>query len=149
MRAKAPSCAGAIGLLLALAPAGSRASECQRSDFEAVVGQAAEVLRELNGVKRPDFQAQLRQLKEKRGWSHAQFLEAASPFVQDEEIAGFDERTTVTLQKIESMGAEGARANVADCGRLAEVRGHMATLVEVQKLKWDHMFAKLKRELEK
>ncbi len=45
------------------------AAACKRADFEAVVDEAAAVLRDLNLKNKPAFQDKLRQLKDKRGWS--------------------------------------------------------------------------------
>src|ERR1700730_8105308 len=56
------------------APATPRgaAKECAKADFEAVVDDAAAALRDLNLKNKPNFQEKLRQLKDKRGWSHDQ-----------------------------------------------------------------------------
>ncbi len=123
------------------------AQTCSRADFEAVVGDAAAALRELNQSNKPKFQAQLRQLKEKRGWDHDQFLEAAAPIVQDDKIADFDGRSSAFLARIEQLGAEGAQAATPDCKRLTEVNASMKALVDVQKEKWAYMFAKVAAEL--
>jgi hypothetical protein len=130
-------------------PLPAAADTCTRADFEAVVGEAAEALRKLNSENKPGFQARLRQLKAKRGWSHDQFLAAAAPLVQDEKISGFDTRSSAFLARIEQLGQEGARAAQPDCGRLAEVRQSMQDLVVVQKQKWGYMFAKVDAELAK
>ncbi|MEZ5853482.1 MAG: hypothetical protein R3D67_01580 [Hyphomicrobiaceae bacterium] len=123
------------------------AQTCSRADFEAVVGEAAAALRSLNQTNKPNFQAQLRRLKEKRGWSHDQFLEAAAPIVQDDKIAEYDGRSSSFLARIEQLGAEGAQAATPDCKRLTEVHASMQELVKVQKEKWAYMFKKVEAEL--
>lgn len=130
------------------ASASARAEGCARGDFEAVVGEAAAALRSLTQKNKPVFQARLRQLKEKRGWSHDQFLKEASPLVQDETIARYDEQSSEFLAMIESMGAS-APASDASCKALGEVRAHMRSLVEVQQAKWTYMFGKVDQELGK
>ena len=123
------------------------AQSCTRADFEAVVGEAAAALRELNQSNKPNFQAQLRRLKEKRGWNHDQFLEAAAPIVQDDRIADYDGRSSAFLARIEQLGSEGAQAATPDCKRLIEVHTSMQALVNVQKEKWAYMFKKVEVEL--
>ncbi|MFV0298351.1 MAG: hypothetical protein ACK5JT_19790 [Hyphomicrobiaceae bacterium] len=118
-------------------------------EFEAAVGTAASALRSLNKVNKPNFQAKLRQLKEKRGWNYDQFLTLAAPIVQDPAIAAFDARSSDFLARIEQMGAEGAQAAVPDCGRLKDVHQIMDKLVDVQKEKWSYMFRKIDDELKR
>ena len=71
---------GVIALLLAAFNAACALAEtpCSKADFEAVVDEAAAALRSLNHQNTPQFQARLRQLRDKRGWSHEQFLLEAS-----------------------------------------------------------------------
>ena len=123
------------------------ADACTRADFEAAVGEAAQALRDLNQANKPGFQAKLRQLKAKRGWSHDQFLAEAAPIVQDQRIAGYDDQSAAFLARIEQLGAEGTSAAAPDCSRLAEVRQSMTSLVEVQKAKWAYMFERVGSEL--
>ena len=122
---------------------------CEKTDFEAVVTEAATALRDLNQKNKPPFQARLKDLKERRGWSYDQFLKEAAPLVQDAKIAEFDERSAAFLEKIQSMGAEGASAGQPQCSALSEVRGVMQALVEVQKDKWFYMFGKIEQELKR
>jgi hypothetical protein len=129
-------------------PGGVRAAEtCSRDDFVAVVDEAAAALRELNLKNRPNFQERLRQLREKRGWSHDDFLREAAPFVRDDNITVFDRQSEEFLGKITSLGQEGGQARVPDCELLKALRGHMRALIEVQQAKWSYMFEKLGRAL--
>lgn len=125
------------------------AQTCSRADFEAVVGQAAEALRELNQTNKPGFQSKLRQLKVKRGWNHDTFLLEAAPIVQDATIAGYDSHSSGILARIEQLGAQGASAAEPDCRLLDDVRQSMQALVQVQKTKWTYMFGKVEAELRK
>lgn len=125
------------------------AAACQRADFEAVVDEAAAVLRDLNLKNKPTFQDKLRVLKDKRGWSHDQFMKEAAPFVLDEKIAEYDQTSTDLLAEISTLGQEGADAATPDCKLLEELRSRMKTLVESQTAKWTYMFGKLDAELAK
>ncbi len=44
------------------------------------------------------------QLKDKRNWSHDQFLKEAAPFVRDDEIAGYDQKSEELLARITGGG---------------------------------------------
>jgi hypothetical protein len=117
--------------------------ECAKSDFEAVVDEAAAALRDLNMKNKPEFQEKLRQLKDKRGWSHDQFLKDATPYVRDDKIAVFDQDSERLLNDISSLGQEGADAKTPDCALLLELRARMDVLVTTQTSKWTYMFEKL------
>lgn len=144
-------CGGLLILVLACLAAGSGeaiAQACAKGDFEAVVDEAAGALRALNQQNTPGFQGKLRQLKEKRGWSHDEFMSNAAPFVRDETIAGFDGKSEDLLARITSGGQTGA-SGAPDCNLLKDLRGQMDALVETQKAKWGYMFNKLDQELKK
>jgi hypothetical protein len=120
---------------------------CKKAEFEAVVDDAAAALRDLNLANKPRFQDKLRQLKDKRGWSHDQFLELAAPFVSDDAISVYDRKSEDLLTEISSLGQEGAEAKTPDCGLLLELRARMKLLVETQTAKWSYMFDKIEKEL--
>ena len=116
---------------------------CGKSDFEAVVDEAAGALRDLNMQNKPTFQEKLRQLKDKRGWSHDVFLKEAAPYVRDDKIAVYDQESERLLSDISSLGQEGADAPTPDCALLADLKGRMKSLVDTQTAKWSYMFQKL------
>ncbi|HJZ32042.1 MAG TPA: hypothetical protein VKF35_13085 [Hyphomicrobiaceae bacterium] len=142
---------GLITLLLALASPLQAVAEaaCSRADFEAVVDEAAAALTTLNHENTPQFQARLRQLKDKRGWSHEQFLVEAAPFVRDDAIASFDQKSEDFLARITQGGQSQATAVSLNCALLGELRGSLAALVATQKAKWAYMFDKLNAEIGK
>jgi hypothetical protein len=142
---------GVAALLAALVSAGTglaQAPSCTKGDFEGVVDEAAGALRKLGQQNTPSFQGRLRQLKDKRGWSHDEFLKEAAPFVRDDTIAGFDQKSEEFLLRITSGGQAGA-SEAPDCALLAELRATMKVLVETQQAKWAYMFAKIDKELAK
>ena len=138
-------------LILSLAlPAGAGrllAQTCSKSEFEAVVDEAGAALRNLNQHNTPAFQAKLRLLRDKRSWTHDQFLKQATPFVRDERIAGFDRKSEELLARITTDSQPPSPGKAADCALLAELRASMQTLIETQKAKWSYMFEKIDKEL--
>lgn len=146
------ACVGAA--VVCLASLGARGAvaqgpACTRMQFEAAVSDAAGALRNLNAQNRPSFQGKLRALKDKRGWTHSQFLKKATPLVQDAKIAQFDKESGEFLGTIQSMGAEGASAKEPDCARLTDVKAHMQALVASQQAKWTYMIERIDQELAK
>lgn len=145
------ACGAALGVIAALlalsGTAWAQQEACTKADFEAVVEGAAGGLRDLNSKNRPAFQEKLRQLKDKRSWSHDQFLKEAAPFVRDDKISEFDQKTEELLSTISSLGQEGAQAKTPDCALLHELRARMTVLVDVQTQKWAYMFGKIDGEL--
>ena len=122
---------------------GAQEAACAREDFESVVDEAAEALRTLNRQNKPTFQENLRQLKDKRGWSHEEFLEKAVPYVRDDQINVFDRKSQQLLNEISTIGSEGSAAERPDCAVLIELRARMKVLVKTQTDKWSYMFGKL------
>jgi hypothetical protein len=125
------------------APDGAPGQVCGKADFEAVVDDAAGALRDLNLQNKPAFQEKLRQLKDKRGWSHDAFLKEAAPFVRDDKIAVYDQESERLLADISTLGQEGAEAPTPDCTLLGGLKTRMQTLVDTQTAKWTYMFQKL------
>lgn len=130
-------------------PPAATPGTCTKSEFESAVDEAAEKLRDLNNTHRPTFQAKLRQLKDKRAWDNDQFLKEAAPFVKDDQITIFDDKSNELLASISTMGQEGANASEPNCKMLADLRSLMGVLVETQGAKWTYMFQKLDTELAK
>ena len=143
-------CAFGVALALACTIAGANiaaAQTCERAEFEAVVDGAAETLRTLTQKFSPAFQAKLRQLREKRGWSQEQFLAEGARFVRDEKTTEFDEKSEQLLAEINSTGNTGSAK--PDCTLLVKLKGAMQSLVETQNAKWAYMFGKIDSELGK
>jgi len=139
----------AIILLMAcLCPIAAYAETCTKENFEAVVDDAAAALNELNAKHKPEFQAQLRRLKDMHGWDHDTFMKNAIPFVRDEQIVRYDQETADHLARLSSLGEEGSSSAVPNCSLLVEVRETMDSLVAAQSAKWAYMFEKIERALE-
>ena len=133
-------CAGASKAL-------AQAAQCSKGDFEAVVDEASASLRDLAKQNTPQFQGKLRQLKDKRAWSNDQFMKEAEPYVRDDAIAGFDQKSEEFLARITSGGQSQSASSKPDCALLLELRAAMKALVDTQRGKWSYMFDKLDKEL--
>ena len=67
--------------------------------------------------------------------------------MQDERIAGYDQRSNDLLNKLNSMGEAGAAASTPDCKLLETCVATMKSLIDTQIEKWAYMFAKIERGL--
>lgn len=135
--------------VVSLSAAAQQAATCAKTDFEAVVDNAAEALRNLNQQHKPEFQERLRALKDKRGWGHDQFMKEAAPFVKDDKITAYETRSFQLLDEISTLGQDGAAAATPDCALLIELEARMKLLVDIQTEKWTYMFAKIDAEMAK
>ena len=140
--------AALLGVMLAGAgvsrAVAQRPATCTKSDFEAVVDEATQVLVAINNENKPKFQAKLRALKDKRGWTQDQFLKEAAPFVRDRETIRFDRQSEQLLAELTTLGEEGAgSADAPDCNLLQRLDQTMKSLVQAQQAKWDYMFKKV------
>lgn len=146
--ARASAAALSVSFVLSIAaPSASQEAGCTRQAFESIVGQSAAALRDLSSKNRPLFQTKLRELKDKRGWTHDQLLKQGAPIVQDEQTDAYDKQSAALLADIERMGAEGSAAPTPNCAALAQLRDRMVSLVEAQKQKWAYLIEKVDREL--
>jgi hypothetical protein len=143
----------AVAVLAASGPmpraSAQETASCAKAEFESVVDEAAGALRDLNNKSRPEFQDKLRQLKDKRRWDNDQFMKEAAPFVKDDQIQVFENKSNELLASISSMGQEGASAKVPDCAMLTSLRDLMRLLIDTQVAKWSYMSKKLEDELAK
>jgi hypothetical protein len=137
-------------LLTVVTNAPAAAQSCDRAEFETVVTKASETLRDLTAEKKPVFQAKLRGLMEKRGWTYDQFVKEAAPLVADDKVSAYDQASADLLSKINRMG-EAGRTDTApgagpDCALLQDLRATMTALVATQTEKWTYLFTKLDAE---
>ncbi len=111
-----------------------------------MVDRSGQALRELNSKNAPKFQARLRELKIKRDWNESAFLVNARPFVDDDQIAAYDEKSGQLLASINSLGGDEPSAP-PDCALLDELTNQLNSLVAVMLAKWNYMFEKLEKAL--
>jgi hypothetical protein len=148
-RAMLAPLAGLLPLALSVGAFAQAPATCARADFEAVVDDAGEALRQLTQKNSPQFQAKLRSLKEKRGWNSEQFMAEGTRFVRDDKIAALEERSTTLLAKINGAGGEAGTQATVDCKRLDSLKSDLAALVALQQEKWTYMFTNIEAELAK
>lgn len=133
-----------LALFLTPVPNALASGVCAKAEFEAVVDEASTTLVDLAQKNTPAFQARLRALKDKRGWTNEQFLTEGARFVRDDAIQSFDNKSQALLMQINAD-----TGGTADCNVLAALRQALATLVETQAAKWAYMFKSVDAELAK
>jgi len=117
-------------------------SACKSEDFAAAVDKSGAALRAFNGEAMPKLQAKLKQLKDKRGWTEADYEEKALASVKDDHTAKLDAEAEDLIVKIDQLGRPPERGQ-PDCAQLTELEAAGIELLAVMKAKSDYMLAKL------
>jgi hypothetical protein len=125
---------------------GARAATCTAEDFAAAVDRSGASLRDFNGKAMPKVQDKLKLLKDRKGWSDADFIENSMHALRDDRSAQLDAEAEGLLVKIDELGRPPEGAPI-DCGKLAEIDLTTAKLLQVMKAKSDYTLAKLDAEL--
>ena len=91
------------------AMSGTAAALCSKEDFGKAVDQAGAALRKLNADNAPRLRAKMRELKDHKAWSDADFEEKALAAVQDERIEAYNAQANDLLAKLDALGNDRAR----------------------------------------
>jgi hypothetical protein len=138
------------------------AGNCGREALAAVVSEAGAELTAMNEANTRHFQDKLKQLKASQGWSDADYVSKATPFVKDEAIAGFDARHGDLLAQVPNLSAPGhsvaslaaaapafAASAPEGCPMAEKLRALMNDVVDNSRAKWTYMLGKVDEALEK
>jgi hypothetical protein len=129
--------------------------KCDQAAFATVVSEASAQLTALNDASKKSFHGKLQALKSREGWSDADFVAKATPFVKDENIAAFDDANKALLAKVPQLGGPSTvTASIAafpgadnqdakHCAMLGELRGLMTQVIENTRAKWAYMLGKI------
>ncbi|NJM34616.1 MAG: hypothetical protein HC850_07775 [Rhodomicrobium sp.] len=138
--------------------AAAATEDCSREAFSQVVGETSAALTAMNESQKQGFQAKLSALKQRKGWTDADYVAKAASYVRDDRIAALDVKIQSLLAKIPELGASapalaGATPPAKDmapahCDMLAKLRGVMAEVIENNRAKWVYMTEKLDGALE-
>lgn len=149
----------AVLLIFSLTLVEAEAAECERDAFAKVVSEAGAELTAMNDANKRDFQAKLKALRARKGWSDEDYPAKAAPLVRDERMAAYDAQTQALLAKVSELGAPAQTAALAGalpaigggeaqrCDMLAKLRALMAEVVAANRAKWAYMLAKIDAEL--
>src|SRR5262245_39186658 len=121
---------------------GAAAALCSKEDFGRAVDQAGAALRKLNADNAPRLRAKMRELKDRKGWSDADFEEKAMAAVQDERIEAYNAQANDLLAKLDALGSL-EPANEADCSKLQELGAAGLELQATIKAKAAYTLSKL------
>lgn len=131
------------------------AEDCGRDALTGIVNEASAQLNSMNDANKKRFQEKLQVLKAKSGWSDADFVAKATPFIKDDRIAGFDAENRALLARVPELGGGTSVASLAAatpdvslngegrCGMGSALRQLMNAVVENSRAKWTYMFGKL------
>ena len=124
----------------------AEAAQCSKDDFGKAVDQAGAALRKLNADNAPRLRAKMRELKERKGWSDADFEDKALSAVQDERIEAYNAQANDLLAKLDTLGSI-EPASDADCGKISELSAASLELQATIKAKTAYTLSKLDQML--
>jgi hypothetical protein len=128
-----------------------QAQDCSREALAGIVNEASAQLTTINDTAKTRFQEKLQALKAKSGWSDAEFVAHATPFIKDDRIATFDAENKALLARVPEIGAGTSVASLAGvtpdlndgrsgrCRMADELRQLMSAVVENSRAKWAYM----------
>jgi hypothetical protein len=138
-----------ILLALALGLGGfsvAEAAQCSKDDFGRAVDQAGAALRKLNADNAPRLRAKMRELKERKAWSDADFEDKAMAAVQDERIEAYNAQANDLLAKLDTLGSIEPTSE-ADCSKIGELSAASLELQATIKAKTTYTLSKLDQML--
>jgi hypothetical protein len=142
-------------IVLFSAHASVQAQDCGRDALAGIVSEASAQLTTINDAGKMRFQEKLQALKAKSGWSDAEFIAHATPFIKDDRIAAFDAENKALLARVPEIGAGTSVASLASvtpdlndgrsgrCRMAGELRQLMSAVVENSRAKWSYMQGRL------
>jgi len=122
------------------------AAACAREDFAHTVDRAGAALRQINAENAPRLRAKMRQLKDARGWSDADFEAKAYEALQDERLAALDAQANDLLARLDQLGTVEPGAE-PDCAKLQELMAASLELQATVKTKAAYTLSKLDQML--
>lgn len=130
-----------------------QAQDCGRDALAGIVNEASAQLTAINDTAKARFQEKLQSLKAKSGWSDAEFVARATPFIRDDRIAAFDAESKALLARVPEVGAgtsvafasatPGLKLGDGRCRMAEELRQLMSAVVENSRSKWAYMHGRL------
>jgi len=116
---------------------------CDAGAFRDAVASASASITKLHEANGKIFQENLAKLRTISGWSDADYVTKATPFVKDETTLALDGANQTLLAKVQSLEASNASTEAGRCAMLAEVKLTMEKVVANAAAKWEHMLAKV------
>ena len=134
----------AVIIPLMIAPAaGAQSQTCDAAAFRSVVSAASASISELHEKNNKIFQEKLQKLKAASGWSDADYVAKATPFVKDDVTASLDAANQTLLAKVQSFNGEQAGSDAGRCSMLQELKSLMQQVVANTDTKWQHLISKV------
>ncbi len=121
-------------------------ANCSQADFDTVVDQAGENLRNYNRKATPKLQAKLGTLKKQKKWQKVKTDAEILERLHDNKLALLDTEANSLLTTIDTLG-QTSEAATPDCKQLSELKSASAKLLSVMKTKSDYLIQKIDKEI--
>jgi len=120
----------------------AHAADCKAEDFAVAVDKSGAQLRAFNADALPKLQEKLKQLKDRKHWTDADYEEKAMASVRDERTAKLDADAEDLIVKIDQLGRP-PESGPIDCTKLTELEAAGIELLAVMKAKSTYTLSKL------
>lgn len=131
--------------LAATLPAAAWSQTCTRAQLADAVDKTGASLRKVTTETAPQLQAKMRQLKERKGWSDADYEEQAVALISDKRLADLDQQASDLIARIDTLGTP--KSDDVNCATIAELEAAGAELIATVRTKASYAIAKLDQAL--
>lgn len=132
-------------LCVVAAPASAQTDTCQTEQFNTVIDDTGEYLREFSAKRRPLLHEKFAKLSVQKNWPKEAAIDRGYQFVQDKQTAELDKRGRQLLIELDQVGD---RSNTeplcTDLSKLKKIAFELKTITEA---KFKHMMARVDTEL--
>lgn len=135
----------AAALACVLAPSLARAQTCTRAQLAEAVDKTGASLRKVTTETAPQLQSRMRQLKERKGWSDADYEEQAVALISDKRLADLDQQASDLVARIDALGTP--KGDDVNCATIAELEATGAELIATVRTKASYAIGKLDQAL--
>lgn len=131
--------------LAASLPAAAWSQTCTRAQLAEAVDKTGASLRKVTTETAPQLQAKMRQLKERKGWSDADYEEQSVALISDKRLSELDQQASDLVAKIDTLGTP--KGDDVNCATIAELEAAGAELIATVRTKASYAMAKLDQAL--
>lgn len=117
------------------------AAACAPADLARAVDRAGAALRSVNAESMPLVQSKMRQLRDSKGWTRADWESDAMAMVSDERLAQLDVQASELLDRIDQLSKTRGESGVS-CASITEIESTGIELVATLRAKTSHMIAR-------
>lgn len=136
----------AAALAAVTLPGTAWAQTCTRAQLADAVDRTGAALRKVTSETTPQLQAKMRLLKERKGWSDADYEDQATALISDQRLSELDQQGSDLVARIDTLGTPKGEEAVS-CATIAELEAVGAELIATVRTKASYALGKLDQAL--